>query len=43
MAVAIALTIFGAAYLVNIIAPPDMNDPLTKQGGLKSEQDIKRR
>jgi hypothetical protein len=44
LAVAGALKVFGTIYLVSdYLAPTDPRDPLTKQGGLKSEQDIRKK
>jgi len=40
--VASVLTILGAIYVVDhYIHPPNMDDPLARQGGLKPEQEPK--
>ena len=44
LAVAAMLTVFGTIYLVeHFLAAPDPNDPLRRQGGLKPEQDIRKK
>jgi hypothetical protein len=42
MIIATALTIFGTSYVLHKFVLDDPNDPLTRQGGLKSEQQINR-
>ena len=41
--VATVLTVIATWLLVGIIAPTDPRDPLTKAGGLKSDQDIRKK
>jgi hypothetical protein len=44
MLVAAAILILGVIYAVDsLIAPPNLEDPLTKQGGLKADQDIRKK
>ena len=41
--VATVLTVIATWFLVGIFAPSDPLDPLTKAGGLKRDQDIRKK
>jgi len=41
--IATVLIVVATWFLVGIIAPADSRDPLTKAGGLKSDQDIRKK
>ena len=44
MLLAAALVILGVIFAVDrLVDPPNLEDPLTRQGGLKADQDVRQK